>query len=89
MSNCWRNRTDYYQYTKNRKAMLATNLLTNGGRCALGIEGVCTGAATTAHHTLGICSGMLGPIVPACAACNYALGNPAVHRDPSARPLSW
>jgi hypothetical protein len=29
------------------------NLLYNGGRCTLGIDGVCTGQADTVHHTLG------------------------------------
>ncbi|MCX6553332.1 MAG: hypothetical protein NTY02_20390 [Acidobacteria bacterium] len=46
-----------------------------GGPCALRLPG-CTGIATTGQHVVPVSrGGKGGPLVGACAHCNYALGN--------------
>lgn len=61
-----------------RALVLADNLARNAGRCTLGIVGVCTGQADTAHHTLGraITGDDRRYVVAACAACNSKMGEP-------------
>jgi hypothetical protein len=49
-----------------------------GGVCQLSIQGVCTRAATEAHHTLG--RGQTGDdpqwMIASCKACNLHVGDP-------------
>jgi hypothetical protein len=91
MSDCWKNRdpAEYYKYRVKRKQMMAENVLNNSGKCTLAIPDVCTGTATQAHHTLGVCAGLLGPIVPACGPCNTRLGDVTKGKDPVGGPLPW
>lgn len=91
MSDCWRNRdaSEYRLYQRNRKQLFADNLEATGGKCTLAIDGVCTGKQEQAHHIYGVCAGMLGPIVPACGACNRYLGNVTKGKDPAGRAPTW
>lgn len=60
-----------------RKGVLDANLVANGGRCTLRMQG-CTGRATQAHHTRE--RHLVGDdpryIVAACAHCNRKAGKP-------------
>lgn len=91
MSKGWANRSgaEYYKYQQQRKQMMLDNAANNGGKCTLAIPDVCTGAATQAHHVLGIEAGLLSPMVPACAACNRHIGQPSKGKDPAGRPPTW
>jgi hypothetical protein len=61
--------------------VLANNLATNGGRCTLQLEGVCTGQATQVHHTLGRAATGDDPryLTAVCKACNLSVGDPVRH----------
>lgn len=65
-------------WKRTRRAILADNLEHNAGRCTLQIRGVCTGAATQVHHTLGrrVTGDDPRYLVAACAACNLHVGDP-------------
>lgn len=53
--------------------------------CRIQKPGVCTYRATTAHHTIGVVTG-LDPafLVAACRPCNSSVGHPEV-ADPAPR----
>lgn len=90
VSRSWR-KGSTTAHRRARAQVLADNTRRNGGKCQLAIPGVCTGKATTAHHTLGY--GVTGDdpryMVAACAACNGHVGDPRRH-DPQPRPrIQW
>lgn len=72
-----------------RAAILAANRTETGGACQLAIPGVCTGQADQVHHVKGKAHGdNPRDLIPACAACNGHVGNPAKHHRPKPRPTS-
>lgn len=74
-----------------RAEVLEENRRTNGGRCRVGVEGVCTGEATQVHHTLGI--RVTGDdrryLIATCAACNRHIGDPLRNRVEHKRISKW
>lgn len=74
-----------------RARVLAENRARHGGRCRLGIAGVCQGEATHVHHTLGRAVTGDDPrhLVAACAACNLHIGDPARHNPQPKRVSRW
>lgn len=72
-----------------RAQVLAENQRTNSGACTLAIPGVCTGAATQVHHTLGRATTGDDPnhLQATCSACNLHVGDPTRH-NPQPRPTS-
>lgn len=62
------------------------------GRCALGVDGVCTGGeATHVHHVVGRTVSGDDPrfLVATCSACNLHVGEPAKHSPKPKRISSW
>lgn len=86
MSEAWKGGSTR-RHRKARALVLANNQVNNGGRCTLGIEGVCTGIATEAHHLLGKARTGDDPayMVAACGECNRHVGDPNKH-DPQPQP---
>jgi len=74
-----------------RKRVLDENKRSNDGRCTLALEGVCTGQADTAHHTLGRAVTGDDPryLVAVCKACNLKVGEPRRNSPPHRRVTSW
>ncbi|WP_410669143.1 hypothetical protein [Amycolatopsis sp. cmx-4-68] len=73
-----------------RAAVLEENRRTNGGRCAVGVPGVCTGGqATCVHHTQGrdVTGDDPRYLVASCRACNLHIGQPS-KRSPRPRKVS-
>lgn len=73
--------------TRSHRRSRAYVLGRDGGRCQLAIPGICTGAATCAHHTLGksVTGDDPAHMVAACEACNGHVGDPRGD-DPAPRP---
>lgn len=89
MSRSWRDRTGYHSYRHRRASILAANRHDNGGRCTLNIPDTCTGTATQVHHVKGKRYGdETKHMVPACAECNRAVGDPARTANPDPTPHS-
>ena len=86
MSHAWR-KGSTRAHRRARAVVLAANAVSNRGQCTLRIEGVCTGLATEAHHTLGKAVTGDDPrhMVAACGECNRKVGDPAKH-DPAPQP---
>ncbi len=69
--------------------MLLRNQQEQGGRCQLGVEGVCTGVASVVHHKLG--RARTGDderfLEAVCAECNAHVGDPLKYHT-NHRPIS-
>lgn len=71
-----------------RGAIRAELFRTKGTRCLVALPKVCTGRAEHAHHTGDwrvVSVRDMRFIVPACKACNLAVGDPG-KGDPEPRP---
>lgn len=73
-----------------RSTVLGVNLLENGGRCTLRLQG-CTGRATQAHHTRD--RALVGDdpryLVATCASCNRKAGRPEATSPKPKRVSRW
>lgn len=87
MSKAWA-KGSTSQWRRVRARVLAENLITNGGRCAVALD-VCTGAAEEVHHTKGRAVTGDDPrfLVATCKACNLKLGDVTV-ASPEPRPVT-
>ena len=90
MSQAWKGGSTR-AWRRRREAVLAENLERNGGRCTLGVEGVCTGAATQVHHVLGraVTGDDLRYLAAVCAACNLYVGEPGKVSPPHRVVSRW
>lgn len=63
----------------------------NDGRCRRALSGVCTGQADTVHHTLGraVTGDEPAYLEAVCAACNFAIGEPAKHEPRHKAVTEW
>ncbi len=80
MSRAWA-KGSTRRWRKLRAGILAGNRVRTGGRCQLGLPGVCTGTANEVHHPFGKAAGD-HHLVPCCGECNRHVGDPATH-DPA------
>lgn len=73
-----------------RRRVLLDNEQANGGACTLALPEVCTGRATTVHHTLGIRVTGHDPryLQATCVECNLHVGDPLAQANPPPRPVS-
>jgi hypothetical protein len=77
------------RWRKLRAAVLRANALENGGRCNLGIPGVCTRTAEEVHHVEGKANGdAAAGLMAVCAACNRRVGDPTRRVSPAPRPVT-
>ncbi|PWW50255.1 hypothetical protein [Actinokineospora spheciospongiae] len=90
MSTAWRGGSTR-RWRKLRAAVLAANVVENGGRCRLALPGVCTGLADCVHHTQGraVTGDDPAHMVAACTACNLAVGDPNKGSTPHRPMTDW
>jgi hypothetical protein len=77
MSRAWRGGSTS-RWRKVRAQILAENLAATGGACQAAVPGVCTGQQEQVHHVLGraVSGDDRRYLMPVCAACNRAIGEP-------------
>lgn len=98
MSRAWKGGSSR-RWRAQRAAVLESNAYEHAGACRLNVgnhcpkhyrpcPGVCTGMAEQVHHAKGKRAGdTMADLVPACAACNGHVGDPARY-NPQPRPRS-
>lgn len=90
MSSAW-SKGSTRRWRRIRAAVLAANAQDNGGRCVVGIAGVCQGEASCVHHTQGraVTGDDLRYLVASCKACNGHIGEPSRHNPRPKKISDW